>query len=139
MSRGSEIAIGAVSALLCLVMLLIAPTTGPTAPVGVAGFLLIAAIFGILAFALLIKWGRPMSTRVAVGAVSLMGIWAMVGMALNGKLNVIAGMWGLLSVGGGIYAITGRFPESLPLSQIFGQPPRKTEKKKRSRLSRDPL
>ena len=131
MSRGSEIAIGLVSALLSGVLLLIAPTVGVNAPIGLAGFLMVAAIFGILAFALLIKWGRPISTRIAVGAVSAGGICAAIGSAISGNINGMLAVFGLISGGGLFYAITGTYPDSLPLSEVFNPAvPKKAKTKK---------
>jgi hypothetical protein len=56
----------------------------------------------------------------------------MVGMTIDGKLNAVAAMWGLLAVGGGIYAVTGQYPNSLPLADVFRQPPQKKRTRKRN-------
>ncbi len=131
MSRGSEIAVGLVSAMLSGVLFLIAPTVGVNAPIGLAGFLMVACIFGILAFALLIKWGRPISTRIAVGAVSFGGVCAAIGSAVSGNINGMLAVFGLISVGGIYYAITGQYPNSLPLAEVFNPSlPKKAKTKK---------
>lgn len=141
MSRGSEISVGLVSALLSGVLLLIAPTAGVNAPIGLAGFLAVAAIFGILAFALLIKWGRPISTRIAVGAVSFGGVCAAIGNVFSGKVHGMLALFGLISVGGLFYAITGTYPDSFPLAEVFDPAtpqPAKTKKKMSKTKSKRP-
>ena len=148
MSRGSEIAIGGVCALLSLVfgMLAFIRANEGQASQSVMLMLLVATVSGLLSFALLVKWGRPMTTRVAVGIVSLLGLLAMIGAAMSGQLKANGILWIVFGAGGLFYAVTGKFPDSFPMSEVFGSPsapPRKpkstvatsTKKKSKKRPS----
>jgi peptidoglycan/LPS O-acetylase OafA/YrhL len=109
MNRPSQILIGVV--LLCLAFVLFLMSMLPDQ----GDYLLIrrfgALLAGLLGFACVFSWGRPYTTRVAFGILSL----AMIGMAVSIMMSsrpeikptVFAGMVALMS---GAYAITGYDP-----------------------------
>jgi hypothetical protein len=119
MRRVSQIIIGSMLLLLALVMLLMAALPGE------GEFLVVrltaAFVAAPLGFACLLSWGRPYTTRVAMGvlclAMALMGI----AILLSDKPNLRpVAFAALVAVMSGTYAITGIYPESLPLSNVFG-------------------
>lgn len=94
-----------------------------------------ALLAGLLGFVCVVSWGRPYTTRVALGLLAL----AMLAMAfhilMSDKLDigpvVFAGMVALMSGG---YAVTGYYPESLPMSAVFGARDNQRSREEVSRL-----
>lgn len=73
------------------------------------------------------SWGRPKTTRIAMGSLSLAMIFMSLGVLLadederGGKRAVLFS--GMIAICSGYYAVTGHYPESLPLAEVFGTTP----------------
>jgi hypothetical protein len=83
MSRGSELVIGFICLMLSAVWFILAPITGPTAPIGIWGILLAATLAGVIGFACVLTWGRPVTTRIAAGGLCVAMIASIVAIALS--------------------------------------------------------
>jgi hypothetical protein len=120
MSRGSQIVIGIILFLLSAVCLLTAAIPGEEE--FLAPRLMAALLFGALGFATVFTWGRPLTTRVALGVLSLglFGIAIYTLFSENPELGTVgfAVVTGLMS---GTYAATGYYPQSLPMAEVFGK------------------
>jgi hypothetical protein len=119
MSRVSQIIIGSILLLLALVMLLMAMLPGEGA------FLVIrltaAFVAAPLGFACLLSWGRPYTTRVALGILCFAMVVMAIAILLSDKpAPGPVAFAALVAAMSGAYAITGFYPEFLPLSNVFG-------------------
>ena len=120
MSRGSEIVIGILCLLLSAVFFILAPITGPTAPIGVSGILLSAAVAGMIGISCVTTWGRPMTSRIAAGCLCLAMLALAVGIMFSNKSEVKAIIFaGTIALMSGVYCCSGLYPSWLPLSRVF--------------------
>jgi hypothetical protein len=81
----------------------------------------------MLALAIIIPWGKPYTTRIMMGLMSvgliIMAIWVLATTPLKFddiKWLVIAG---IMSIFPAIYAITGRYPRHWPFAEVFAYVP----------------
>src|SRR5438132_6750636 len=101
MSRASEVVIGIFCLLLSAAWFVLAPITGPTAPVGVWGILLCAALAGFIGFCCVTTWGRPTTSRIAAGALCVAMIAAAIAVAISEKPQ-----WGAVRFAGMVAAMS---------------------------------
>jgi hypothetical protein len=107
--------------MLSAVWCLLAPIAGPSAPIGVWGILLAAVLAGVIGFSCITTWGRPTTSRIAAGGLSIAMIVAVAGILLAGKQEVKpAAFAGVIALMSGAYALSGAYPDWLPLSKVFG-------------------
>lgn len=120
MGRGTQILIGVILLLLSFVLLIMASI--PEERSFATGRLLGAMIAGLLGFACTFTWGRPLTTRVSLGLLSVAMVAMIVFILTSEKPElkpcVFAGFVALVS---GAYAVTGYYPENLPLAQVFAK------------------
>jgi hypothetical protein len=85
------------------------------------GRLMGALVAGILGFACVFTWGRPLTTRAGLGVLSLSMI-AMIVYILKSKDPDLksCGFAGLIAVMSGAYALTGYYPANFPMAAVFG-------------------
>jgi hypothetical protein len=119
MSRGSQVLIGIVLLLLASVMALMAMI--PDEQGYLIGRLMGALVAGVLGFVCVFTWGRPLTTRIGLGVLSLSMI-AMIVYILKSKDPDLrsCGFAGLIAMMSGAYAMTGYYPASFPMAQVFG-------------------
>ncbi len=118
MSRGAQIIIGVIMLALSLVLLMMAAIPGE------AGYgvyrVMGALLFAILGFACVFTIGRPLTTRVAMGLLSLFMIIIAVYSASQ-KDGVKPIMFAVaIAMMSGAYAVTGFYPNDFPLAEVFG-------------------
>lgn len=140
MSRGSEIAIGLVAALLAGVQILIAFTSGDEAPIGFFGLFIFGLFAGCVAAACLFKTGRWLTTRISAGGISLAIAFGVISFLMSDepmprRIGKLVG-FGALGVACGWYAVTGKYPDDMPMSEFFAQPEKARKKKRRKKKPR---
>ena len=131
MNRGVQIAIGLIMLLFSFVLFLLAsipekPGEGTTRVLG-------GLLFAILGFSCTFTFGRPVSTRIAMGLLSLFMIIMIVYILNQDGEHKSAIFAALVAMMSGVYAATGIYPDSMPFAEVFGKGKRKkTKKLKRS-------
>lgn len=130
MGRIPQIIIGIILFLFAAVLMLM--STLPGEPGYALPRILGAILAAILGFACLFTWGRPISTRIALGLLSLsmvfMAIYALTQKDSSIKSVVFALLICFMS---GTYAATGYYPDQMPFSEVFGKKVKKNKKKKK--------
>jgi hypothetical protein len=106
MSRVSRILVGIICLALAAVWVVLAPITGPAAPIGVWGILLSAALAAMIGFSCIAN--RPLSSRMAAGGLCLVMTDAVAVIALseNPQLNWVA-IAATIALMTGLYWVSG--------------------------------
>jgi peptidoglycan/LPS O-acetylase OafA/YrhL len=128
MSRNSQVIIGLVLLLLCAAMTMMALGTGE--PQYLVARLGAALVAGALGFACSFEFGRPLTTRISLGVLSLGMLGMVVHILLSNDRDLKSVSFAVLvAVMSGAYAFTGYYPNGLPMSEVFGKKPDPAERR----------
>ncbi|MFO0865428.1 MAG: hypothetical protein U0744_12385 [Gemmataceae bacterium] len=128
MSRNSQVVIGLVLLLLCAAMTMMALGTGD--PQYLVPRLGAALVAGALGFACSFEFGRPLTTRISLGVLSLCMMGMAVHILLSNDRDIRSMSFAVLvAVMSGAYAFTGFYPSGLPMSEVFGKKPDPAERR----------
>jgi hypothetical protein len=84
--------------------------------------IMLALLCGILGVACILTWGRPYTTRIAMGLLSLSTLGMALAILFSNKREFKAAAFaGMIALMSGTYAVTGLYPDALPLSKVFGK------------------
>ncbi len=137
MSRGSEIVIGLFAALVAGVLCLIAFSAGDDSPVGFFPQFVMSLFFACVAAACFFETGRWLTTRITTaGIAGVMVIGIVIGLSSDDTIPSKLGQTALvLALSGtcGYYAVTGRYPDDMPMSDFFAQPSNRSKKKSKKK------
>jgi hypothetical protein len=89
----------------------------------------LTAALGLLAFACLVEFGRPWTTRLAMGIISLLTFAVLVAIIIEGKFGGVVFCL-LIALPSGGYALTGQYPADNPIAKLLSTPPKPKKKKK---------
>jgi hypothetical protein len=109
--------IGILFFLLSLVLFILAPVTASSAPAGVLGIRFAAGLAAFVGFAFVCTWGRPITTRIAAGALCLAMVITCASIVLAGEGGGGAVAALLVALTSGFFSVTGKLPE--PLSGLL--------------------
>lgn len=124
MSRGTQVLAGLVLLSFSAVLVLLAMMPAEDADPGGANPIRwgIALLSGVLGLASLIPWGRPHTTRLALGLLSLTMCAMIVGILQSKDVSKRGLMFAaIVAVVSGSYAITGYYPDAMPAAEVFGR------------------
>ena len=94
----------------------------PVFPFRIYTRLMMAILAGSLGIACVFQWGRPYTTRAALGLLSLGMIGMVVSALVSERPNVEgAGFAALVALMSGAYAVTGYYPRFFPFANVFGR------------------
>ncbi len=137
MSRGSLVIIGLFSALLSGVLALVTVVSGDSTPMGYFGGFVLSAFFACVTAACLFESGRWITTRITAAGIALVvAITIITGLSSAEEMprrigKVVA--FGLMGAACGYYAVTGKYPDDMPMSEFFAQPAQQSQKKRRKK------
>jgi DNA-directed RNA polymerase subunit RPC12/RpoP len=78
-------------------------------------------VFAAIGVACTFSWGRPYTTRIAMGGLALSMVAMLLFMLIQGADRKGAMLYGgIIAICSGYYAVTGHYPEWLPLAEVFG-------------------